>query len=80
PAKVAEVLQQIKIRDDLSLDQWNKVHDLCAEFADMFALAISKVFSVDFKTFKLTFPEGTKFNTKVNQRSLTPPQREFLYE
>lgn len=30
--------------------------------------------------FKLTFPEGTKFNTKVNQWPLMPPQRAFLYE
>ncbi|KAG1775751.1 hypothetical protein EV702DRAFT_1198948 [Suillus placidus] len=80
PARVAEVLQQIKIGDDLSLDQRTKVRDLCAEFADTFALAVSEVFPVDFKTFKLTFPEGMKFNTKVNQRSLTPPQCKFLYE
>ncbi|KAG2058527.1 hypothetical protein BDR06DRAFT_843292, partial [Suillus hirtellus] len=80
PVQVMEILQQIKIRDDLSPAQRDKVCDLCAEFADTFALAISTVFLVDFKTFKLTFLEGTKFTTKVNQRPLTPPQRAFLYE
>ncbi|KAG2052989.1 hypothetical protein BDR06DRAFT_841587, partial [Suillus hirtellus] len=71
---------QIKIGNDLSETQRNQVHDLCIEFADMFALAVSEVFPMDFKMFKLTFPEGTKFTTKVNQRPLTPPQHEFLYE
>ncbi|KAG2742837.1 hypothetical protein P692DRAFT_20695421, partial [Suillus brevipes Sb2] len=80
PTRVAEVLRQIKIGDDLTAEQRTQVRDLCAEFADTFALAVSEVFPVDFKTFKLTFPEGTKFITKVNQRPLTPPQREFLYE
>ncbi|KIK35568.1 hypothetical protein CY34DRAFT_95846, partial [Suillus luteus UH-Slu-Lm8-n1] len=80
PGRVAEVLRQIKIGDDLTEEQRTQVRDLCAEFADTFALAVSEVFPVDFKTFKLTFPEGTLFTTKVNQRPLTPPQREFLYE
>ncbi|KIK33112.1 hypothetical protein CY34DRAFT_36383, partial [Suillus luteus UH-Slu-Lm8-n1] len=80
PEKVAEILQQIKISEDLSPDQREQVHALCAEFADTFALAVSEVFPVDFKMFTLTFPEGTRFNTKVNQRPLTPPQRAFLYD
>ncbi|KAG1868312.1 hypothetical protein DFJ58DRAFT_837954 [Suillus subalutaceus] len=41
---------------------------------------VSEVFPVDFKMFKLTFPEGMKFTTKVNQKPLTLPQREFLYK
>ncbi|KIK35303.1 hypothetical protein CY34DRAFT_42628, partial [Suillus luteus UH-Slu-Lm8-n1] len=80
PERVAEILQQIKIGEDLSPDQREQVRALCAEFADTFALAVSEVFPVDFKMFKLTFPEGTRFNTKVNQRPLTPPQRAFLYD
>ncbi|KAG1759515.1 hypothetical protein EDD22DRAFT_761891, partial [Suillus occidentalis] len=80
PERVAEILQQIKIGKDLSPDQQSQVCDLCAEFADTFALAVSEVFPIDFKMSKLTFPEGTRFNTKVNQRPLTPPQRTFLYD
>ncbi|KAG2117384.1 uncharacterized protein F5147DRAFT_768755 [Suillus discolor] len=52
PERVAEILQQIKIEEDLSSGQQHKV------------------FPVDFKTFKYTFLEGTKFNTKCA----------FLYE
>ncbi|KAG1770163.1 hypothetical protein EV702DRAFT_1202573 [Suillus placidus] len=80
PARVAEIMRVIKIGDDLSPDQKAQVHGLCEEFADTLALSVSKVYPIDFKTFKLHFPEGTKFRTKVNQRPLTPPQREFLYE
>ncbi|KAG2056675.1 hypothetical protein BDR06DRAFT_879584, partial [Suillus hirtellus] len=65
--RVAEILQQIKIGDDLMTEQWTQVTSLCSEFADMFALAVSEVFPVDFKMFKLTFPKGTMFRTKVNQ-------------
>jgi hypothetical protein len=35
---------------------------------------------VDFKSFKLTFLEGTTFKTKVNQRPLKPLQCQYLYE
>ncbi|KAG2100646.1 uncharacterized protein F5147DRAFT_560134, partial [Suillus discolor] len=80
PIRVTEILRQIKIGDDLTTEQCEQVTSLCSEFADTFALAISEVFPVDFKTFKLSFPEETTFKTKVNQRPLTPPQWEYLYE
>lgn len=80
PNHVSEIIWSIKIGDDLSLEQQAQVRELCTEFADTFALAVSEVFPVDFKTFKLTFPEGTTFKTKVNQQPLTPPQREYLYK
>lgn len=80
PERVAEVMRSITIGEDLSEEQRQQVRALCEEFADTFALAVSEVYPVTFKTFKLTFPEGTTFSTKVNQRPLTPPQREYLYE
>jgi hypothetical protein len=80
PERVAEVMQSIMIGEDLSEEQRQQVRALCEEFADTFALAVSEVYPVTFKTPKLTFPEGTTFSTKVNQRPLTPPQREYLYE
>ncbi|KAG2748529.1 hypothetical protein P692DRAFT_20685477, partial [Suillus brevipes Sb2] len=80
PERVAEVMCSITIGEDLSVEQWLQVSNLCEEFADTFALAVSEVYPVTFKNFKLTFPAGSTFSTKVNQRPLTPPQREYLYE
>ncbi|KAG0694479.1 hypothetical protein DFH29DRAFT_815308 [Suillus ampliporus] len=67
PVRVAEIMRVIKISDDLSDDQRSQVRTLCEEFADTFALSVSEVYPVDFKTFKLHFPEGATFKTKVNQ-------------
>jgi hypothetical protein len=80
PERVAEVMSSITIGEDLSIEQRLQVSNLCEEFADTFALAVSEVYPVTFKNFKLTFPGGSTFSTKVNQRPLTPPQCEYLYE
>ncbi|KAG1759922.1 hypothetical protein EDD22DRAFT_763161, partial [Suillus occidentalis] len=66
----------IQIGNNLSKDQKSKVSVQCEEFADMFALSVSEVYPVDFKMFKLHFPEDTTFRTKVNQQPLTPLQWE----
>ncbi|KAH7919814.1 hypothetical protein BV22DRAFT_986463, partial [Leucogyrophana mollusca] len=80
PARVAEILRLVEIGNDLTEEQRNRVRDMIKHYADNFALSIREVYPVDFKTFKLSFPEGTTFSTKVNQRPLTPPQRAYLYE
>ncbi|KAG2743019.1 hypothetical protein P692DRAFT_201724211, partial [Suillus brevipes Sb2] len=46
---VAEVLRQVKIGDDLTGEQRTQVRELCAEFADTFALAVSEVYPVDLR-------------------------------
>ncbi|KAG2756211.1 hypothetical protein P692DRAFT_201700039 [Suillus brevipes Sb2] len=69
-----------KDNEDLSIEQRLQVSNLCEEFADTFVLAVSEVYPVTFKNFKLTFPGGSTFSTQVNQQPLTPPQREYLYE
>lgn len=72
-------MQLVKIGDDLSEQQHQKVREIIAKYADTFAISVKEVYPVNFKTFKLSFPPGTTFSTKVNQRPLTPPQREYLY-
>jgi hypothetical protein len=48
------------------------------EFADCFALSMSKVTVVAGATHKLNVPDGTKFKTRVNQRPLSRPQKEYF--
>jgi hypothetical protein len=43
----------IKIGEDLTEEQRSQVSNLCEEFTDTFALSVSEVYLVDFKTFKL---------------------------
>ncbi|KAG1781305.1 hypothetical protein EV702DRAFT_962849, partial [Suillus placidus] len=74
PARVAEILRLVKIGNDLLEQQRQKVRDTIAKYADTFTITVKEVYPVSFKTFKLSFPPGATFSTKVNQRPLTPPQ------
>lgn len=56
-----------------------QVKQLLAEFADCFALSMSEVLPVEGAEHTLNIPEGSKFRTKVNQRPLSVPQREYFY-
>jgi hypothetical protein len=78
--RVDAVLAEVKIGDDLSDDQRTDVIQLIREFADCFALSMSEVTAVPGAMHKLNIPEGAKFKTKVNQRPLTSPQKEFFNE
>ncbi|TFK16869.1 hypothetical protein FA15DRAFT_606227, partial [Coprinopsis marcescibilis] len=55
-----------------------EVRKLVAEFADCFALLLSKVNVVPGAVHKLDIKEGANFSTKPNQRKMTPVQKEFL--
>jgi hypothetical protein len=48
------------------------------EFADCFTLAISEVNTVPGISHKLKIPKGATFQTKIGQRSMTPPQHKYL--
>ena len=78
--RVEEVLKQVQIGPDLTEDEHNRVREFITEWADVFALSVSEVQQVDKAVHYLDIPPGTKFSTKVGQKSLTPPQRKYLYE
>ncbi|KAI0336935.1 hypothetical protein BDW22DRAFT_1298383, partial [Trametopsis cervina] len=78
--RVAAVLDGIRIGDDLSDGERQRVRDLIAEFADCFALSLGEVSAVPGAVHRLNIPDGTPFSTKVQQRSLTPPQKAFLHK
>ncbi|KIK58484.1 hypothetical protein GYMLUDRAFT_117593, partial [Collybiopsis luxurians FD-317 M1] len=74
-----EILQQVKIGPGLSVEQHQRVEELLTSYADCFALSVSKVRPVLGAVHTLHIPDNTKFSTKVQQKSLTPPQREYLH-
>lgn len=80
PARVAEIVRLVKLGDDLTPEQRREVTNLIASYADIFALSISEVFPVKGSVHTLEVPADAKFSRRVNQRPLTPPQRQYLHE
>ncbi|KAJ3804357.1 hypothetical protein F5876DRAFT_83317 [Lentinula aff. lateritia] len=76
---VKEILRKVKIGPELSADQRRKVEQLLSEYADCFALSVGEVRPVKNAVHRLNIPEGATFPKKVRQKSLTPPQREYLH-
>jgi transposase InsO family protein len=76
--RVEAVLAEIKIGEDLNDEQRVSVVNVLREFADCFALSLSEVTVVKGAAHKLNIPEGTNFKTRVHQRPLTGPQKEYF--
>ncbi|QRW03363.1 Retrovirus-related Pol polyprotein from transposon opus [Ceratobasidium sp. AG-Ba] len=79
PERVAEILGKVRIGNELSEDQREKVQGLVHEFADIFARNLSEVLPLDFTQMRLDVPEGTTFPKRAGQKKLTEPQRQALY-
>ncbi|KAJ3925333.1 MAG: hypothetical protein NXY57DRAFT_967998 [Lentinula lateritia] len=79
PERVREILHKVKIGPELSNDQRLRVERLLSEYADCFALSVGEVRPVKDAVHRLNIPEGATFPKKVRQKSLTPPQREYLH-
>ncbi|THH15436.1 hypothetical protein EW146_g5032 [Bondarzewia mesenterica] len=79
PARVAALLKAIRIGTDLTPDQRTRVENLIEQKAAAFALSISEVNAMKGATHILKIPPDAMFSTKIRQRPLTTPQREWLY-
>ncbi|QRW10185.1 Retrovirus-related Pol polyprotein from transposon opus [Ceratobasidium sp. AG-Ba] len=66
-------------REDLTVEQRERVDGLIREFADVFARSLSEVLPVDITELRLDIPDDTTFPKKAGQRRLTEPQRIALY-
>jgi hypothetical protein len=75
---VDAILSELTIGDNLTEEQHISIVNLLCEFADCFALSMSEVTAVPGATHKLNIPNGTTFKNKVNQRPLSPLQREYF--
>ncbi|KAG6912643.1 hypothetical protein DXG01_013126, partial [Tephrocybe rancida] len=78
--RVDAVLKEITIGTDLTPEQQTALTDLLREHADCFALSMSEVTVVEGAEHKLYIPnrETATFRTKVNQRPLSGPQKEYF--
>jgi hypothetical protein len=80
PARVDAVLAEIKIGDDLTESQRNRLVAVLREHADCFALSMSEVTVVAGAEHKLNIPDHNtaKFRTNPRQRPLSTPQKIYL--
>lgn len=78
-ARVEEVLRQVKIGNQLTLEQKLRATALIREYADCFALSVGEVCQIPGATHKLNIPKDATFRKKVHQKPLTPPQKEYMH-
>ena len=78
--QMAEILCLVTIGDDLDEDQKTKVRNLISSFTDVFALSVHEVHQVEGAVHQIDIPPGSTFSKKVQQKPLTPPQRQYLYK
>lgn len=77
PKRVEEIISKIEIGPDLTADQRTTITDLLKEFADIFALSLSEVLTVNFAKHKLNIDPDIILPKKIHQRPVTGPQKEW---
>jgi len=80
PERVKELLRLVTIGGDLSPEEKQAARRLISDFADIFALSVSEVKTVEGAVHHLDIPPEATFSLKVHQKPLTPPQRRYLYD
>ncbi|KAG1845764.1 hypothetical protein C8R48DRAFT_616945 [Suillus tomentosus] len=79
PRRVVFVVKKVQYGDNLTADERKQAEALVGSFADIFAGSLSEVLPVPGAKHVLNVPEGTRFNLRVHQRALMPPQLKFLH-
>ncbi|KAG1830078.1 hypothetical protein DFJ58DRAFT_737075 [Suillus subalutaceus] len=80
PARVKEVLRQIKFGDNLSVEEREELERFITKNADCFALALKEVIPIPGVLLNLNVPENAIFNLRMHQCPLTPEQSKFYNE
>jgi hypothetical protein len=78
PEWVVAILASVQIRDDLMTAQRKEVKATIAEYADCFALSVSKVTVAEDAVHQLNILDGTKFDLKKRYKWLSPLQKQYL--
>ncbi|KAF8605777.1 hypothetical protein BDV93DRAFT_396050, partial [Ceratobasidium sp. AG-I] len=77
--RVADIKNKVSIGDNQTPEQRERVLDLVAEFADVFALSLSEVLLVDFAELKFDILPGLSFLKRAGQKRLPELQCDALY-
>ncbi|KAG2357995.1 hypothetical protein BDR07DRAFT_1211934, partial [Suillus spraguei] len=72
PARIARILEEIKLGDDITEDEKQQLENFVRRNADVFALSLKEVKP------NLNVPETATFNLCTHQRPLTLDQSRFF--
>ncbi|KIM63079.1 hypothetical protein SCLCIDRAFT_118080, partial [Scleroderma citrinum Foug A] len=78
PPQVDYIIRSVKVGNDISAEERQKVTELLTEFADVFACSLKEVLPIPEAQVNLTIPEDMTFRTSVHQRLMNPPQCQFM--
>jgi hypothetical protein len=78
--RVQAILEVVKIGEDLTSEEHEKVRNLIAVHADCFTLSVRKVVPAKDAMLHLEVPNDMPLPTKTRQRTFTPPQRHYLHK
>ncbi|KZP33293.1 hypothetical protein FIBSPDRAFT_721620, partial [Athelia psychrophila] len=77
--RVQEILAKVTVGADLTEDQKCRVTELITEFADVFALSLSEVHTVDWFKHKLNLDPNVKLPRRTGQRPITGAQKDWFF-
>ncbi|KZP25627.1 hypothetical protein FIBSPDRAFT_673298, partial [Athelia psychrophila] len=78
--RVRRVVQLVEIGDDLDPVQLQRVRNLVAKNADVFALSVSEVMAADSgAVHTMHVPADATFSRKIHQRPLKAPERDYFF-
>ena len=75
-----KILSKVEISPDLNDKQHDQVKDLIREFANIFALLMSEVLTVDWHQHHLDIDPNVKLPKCMSQRPITENQKEWYYK
>ena len=78
PPCIQKIIDLIAV-GSLEPHKLQEVHDLVAEFTNIFALSVKEVKLVTHVKYQLGIPPNAALLVKVNQQSLTMAQKEFYF-
>ncbi|KZP23550.1 hypothetical protein FIBSPDRAFT_737102, partial [Athelia psychrophila] len=78
-SRVQEILSQVKIGEDISTHQRKRIHALITEFADVFALSLTEVRTVNWYKHHLNIDPDVPLPQRASQRPVSGPQKDWLF-
>ena len=75
PVRVEAILTEITLGQDLTSTQREAIHAMISEYAECFALSMSKVMLVEGASLCLTYPETSSFEPKLTKDHRAHPKR-----
>ena len=80
PKQIEAIWRAVKLGNDLTDSEREKVHKLIATYANCFTLSVCEVVPAKDATLSLAIPTDVQLPRKMRQQTFTPPQRRYLHK